>query len=414
MTIEFTLEKPLTLANHLQNPQNDISNYVHIAGSNGKTSTAILLSRLLHSNSKLRIGTFIHPPIGHPRECILLNEEPIEYNVFGELWRHVNKMDEIFSTRCTPYERLFLVALLVFREWRCEVVVVEAALGGTFDATNVLAHSPARQLAAVITNISPDHTKFLGPTVEQIAANMLGIVRETAPVIISVNQMDSVKQFLSSRNLNVTPSVEIFGSLDHRSFILPLPDHQMGENVDLALRTFQVIAPQLEHYNGGPLHKPTFGVFASTLLPQSFKRLYYRGTEIISDAAQNAGSLFCNWLARRSPKEGRVHIVLGLSDKDGETIGMFLRSLGINCNNRYSFVKFHPPEGYPWIHPADHTHLRHLLTSVYSESGVEPPRITNHTELSEVLTDIDGDGLVVILGSPHIVKDFYRLCGESH
>lgn len=411
MTIEFTLEKPLALVKHLQNPQNDIPNYIHIAGVSGKTSTALLLTRLLCTCSNLRIGTFIHPPLGPPPSCILLDGVPLDKAHYTELWRHVNKMDEIFDTRCTQYEKTFLVALLVFREWRCDIAVVESALGGTFDATNLLHRAPIRQLAAVLTKISSDHVKFLGESVERITSNITGIIRQTAPVIVAANQPEAVQKCLARMCLKITSPTDTYEQLSVRDFILPIPEHQVGENLDLALRTFQVIVPQLEKIANEALRKPTLGTFVSLSFPHIFKEFYYRNRHIILDTAQNKDSPFCTWLRNRVSLE-TVHLVLGLSEKGNDILGAMLQSLGISKQIRYSFVNFHPPEGYPWIRPANRTELCHILQRLYDTERMDPV-ITNHMELSKVLTDLDGDGLVIIFGSPHIVRDFYRLCGTD-
>ncbi|PJF18855.1 Dihydrofolate synthetase [Paramicrosporidium saccamoebae] len=407
MTITFSLEKPLRLAHHLQNPQNDLPNYIHVGGINGKTTVALLLTRLLCTGSRLRIGTFVHS--SPPQSGILLNETPVDSSHYAELWRHVSKMDEIFSTACTVYEKTVLVALLLFREWQCDVVVLEAALGGTFDATNLLAHAQGRQLAAVVTNIAEDHTRLLGTGVECIVANIVGIVRPAASVVVAASQSEAVQTCLSRMDLTIASSDYQSGHLSDqltaKDFVLPIPGHQIEDNVDLALRTYQLVSPLLEQINGAPLRRPSLGTFVSLALPHVFKEFYYQNRRIILDAAQNSGSTLCTWL-RNSVSAENVHLVLGMSDKGTHLLENMLRSLGTG-RFRFSFVNFKPSDDYPWIHPADRHELCRIL---YNQHG-QNPTVTNHTELVDVLTDMREE-LLVIFGSPHIIRDFYLLCQE--
>jgi folylpolyglutamate synthase/dihydrofolate synthase len=412
MTIEFRLEPALSLAAHLGNPQNSIPSYVHIAGILGKTSTALFLTRFVRAGTSLCVGTFIHPPIWEWRECILIDGKPLETAAFEELCRHVNKMDEIFNTRCSHYEKLVCVAMLAFREWRVEIAIVESALGGTFDATNVLGHGnhASKQMAAVLTNIVEDHTNYLGCDLDAITKGIAGIIRPGAAVLLAMEQAPEILCTLDNLKIELARKIEIFGHIDAASFfITKMPPHQQYRNIDLALRTYQTIAPRLESTFNRKCRKPVHGELTDLQFPHSFVELYHRNHRIIVDSAQNGGSLLCKWLRNASTAPNRrLHLVLGLGEKTEQVWRTFFKSLGCNPNYRFSFARFRPPPGYPWIHPGDRHAFKELLKDVWSLAGSPEPNITDMSELEEIMSENNiSDEYIVIFGSPHIVKDFY-------
>lgn len=413
MTIEFRIEGVMSLSEHLGNPQQSIPCYIHVAGILGKTSTSNYLTRLIRVGSDLRIGSFTHPPVKDWRNCIKINEQPLEETAYSELHRHVTKVDEIFGLGCTKYELLFMVALLAFKDSRCDVIIVEAALGGTFDATNVLGRGiskSSRQLAAVITTIAEDHTKYLGHGLGSITTNVVGIVRTDAPVFIAADQPEAVMDALKQLNITPTQLVEPFGHMKASDFFLGLPLHQQLLNVDLAIRTYQTISTQVETLFGVKCKQPTRGSLADLAFPHTFAEFYYQERRVIVDAAQNGGATLCQWLRESAfPPNETIHLVMGVSDKGDLILLNFLRALGIRSQYQYSFVSFTSPDEYLWIHPAGRHHLISILNDVYSEDGKAPPRVTNHKELTDVLADMHNGELVVIFGSPYIVRDFYRI-----
>jgi dihydrofolate synthase / folylpolyglutamate synthase len=149
---------------------------VHIAGSNGKGSTAAMVEAIARA-AGLRTGLYTSPHLCRFAERIRINGAPIEDDSFdGAL--------ALVLSRCRPdltfFESLTLAAFCAFREAKVELAVLEVGLGGRLDATNVI-EAP---LATAITSISLEHTAILGDTIEAIAREKAGILKPLAPVVL--------------------------------------------------------------------------------------------------------------------------------------------------------------------------------------------------------------------------------------
>jgi dihydrofolate synthase/folylpolyglutamate synthase len=155
---------------------------VHIAGSNGKGSTAVKIANTLHL-SKYKVGLFTSPHISSFRERIQINGVPVsEEQVVTNLREVFGIIDEKGITS-TFFEIVTVLALKIFIIEEVEVVVLETGLGGRLDATNIVKHP----LLSVITSIGLEHTHILGDTIEKIALEKGGIIKEDCPVLVGNN-----------------------------------------------------------------------------------------------------------------------------------------------------------------------------------------------------------------------------------
>ena len=167
------------------NPQDKLK-AVHIAGTNGKGSTAAMLAAILRAHG-LRVGLFVSPGVETFNERMQINLEPIPpdalYCLTDELKGHTERLASQ-GVCVTEFEFVTALGFLYFAREGVDAAVIEVGLGGRFDATNVL----ARPLVSIITPISLDHTKVLGDTVEAIAAEKAGIVKPGVPVVVCPRQ----------------------------------------------------------------------------------------------------------------------------------------------------------------------------------------------------------------------------------
>lgn len=181
------LERISKLLDLLDNPQDKLK-IVHIAGTNGKGSTSTMISNMLIADGH-KTGLFTSPYVIDFCERIQIDGENVSKDIFAECVSEVrgkieelNKQDIII----TEFEAITVSAFLCFLKAECEYVVLEVGLGGRFDATNVV----KKPEAVVITSISLDHIAILGDTIEKIAFEKCGIIKENNPVITSSNQTD--------------------------------------------------------------------------------------------------------------------------------------------------------------------------------------------------------------------------------
>lgn len=159
----------------LGDPQKELR-FVHIAGSNGKGSTAVFCDSILR-HAGYRTGLFMSPYIYDFRERIQLSGELVDKELFARGFDAVMPVVEEMATegeQCVQFEVITALALWIFRAAACEVVVLEVGIGGMLDSTNII-DAP---LAAVITSLSLEHTGMLGNTLTEIAGQKCGIIKE--------------------------------------------------------------------------------------------------------------------------------------------------------------------------------------------------------------------------------------------
>ena len=171
----------------LGNPQDKLK-VVHIAGTNGKGSTSTMISNML-TESGYKTGLFTSPYVIDFCERIQIDGKNADKTLFAECVSEVREKIEELNKQdiiITEFEAITVSAFLCFTKAECEYVVLEVGLGGRFDATNVVKNPQA----VVITSISLDHIAILGDTIEKIAFEKCGIIKENVSVITSSNQCE--------------------------------------------------------------------------------------------------------------------------------------------------------------------------------------------------------------------------------
>jgi dihydrofolate synthase/folylpolyglutamate synthase len=182
---KFGLDNITILAEALGNPHR-AAPCVHIAGTNGKGSTAAMLESILRS-AGLRTGLYTSPHLARINERIRINGEDISDEQFAAAWTRVQAAIEALmasgrlAAHPTFFECLTAIAFLIFAEEKTDLTAYEVGMGGRLDATNII-----RPEVAVITPIAFDHESFLGHSIEEIAAEKAGIIKPGAYVVSSV------------------------------------------------------------------------------------------------------------------------------------------------------------------------------------------------------------------------------------
>ena len=172
-----SLDRIKALLDLLGSPQ-DAAPVIHVAGTNGKTSTARMIETLLHEFG-LRTGRFTSPHLHSMRERIAFDGQPIDPERFvatyDDVAPYLPLVDERHNVRLSFFEVLTAMGYAAFADAPVDVAVVEIGMGGSWDATNVVDAQ-----VAVVTPIAIDHVSFLGDTVEQIAAEKAGILKASS------------------------------------------------------------------------------------------------------------------------------------------------------------------------------------------------------------------------------------------
>ncbi len=233
---ELTLEPLREMLRRLGNPQDKLS-FVHIAGTNGKGSILAYVSTILFK-AKYRVGRYVSPTIFGYRERIQVNGVSISREDLTRLTEKVERVGAQMLSEGLRHPTMFeaetAVAFLYFLEQGCEIVVLEAGMGGRTDATNVIQNT----LVAVLASISMDHMGFLGDTLFEIAENKAEIIKPGC-MVVSVKQMEEAERAVIERSKKVGCSV-VVADADaavhrKRGLFQQTFDYKEQESVEIAL-----------------------------------------------------------------------------------------------------------------------------------------------------------------------------------
>jgi len=213
--IEPTLERTARALALLGDPQESLT-VIHVAGTNGKTSTARMIASLLVA-AGIRTGLYTSPHLTTVRERIELDGEEISRAAFVAAWREVApaiaaadaESQAAGGPPLTFFEALTVLAFAAFADAPCDVAVVEVGLGGTWDATNVVTPS-----VCVITPISRDHTAWLGDSLDSIAREKAGILKPGVPAVIGRQKMEPEQVLQATCQERGVPAIWLGRDLD--------------------------------------------------------------------------------------------------------------------------------------------------------------------------------------------------------
>lgn len=232
------LGRTQALLEKMGNPEKKLK-FVHIAGTNGKGSTAAMTASILRK-AGYRTGLYTSPYIYRFHERMQVDGLEITDEELSEITEYVKPLAESLTESPTEFELVCCIAFEYFVRKQCDIVVLEVGMGGAFDATNVI-ETPE---VAVITNIGLDHTEVLGDTVEKIAETKSGIFKENGHAVVyrSTPSVEAVYEkvcaekhvklvkadFDSLRLKKHTLDGQVFDCGDRKDLVLPLlGDHQL-------------------------------------------------------------------------------------------------------------------------------------------------------------------------------------------
>ena len=180
------LDDSIQLMKTLNNPQNNYRT-IHIAGTNGKGSVSHLLAAVLQQ-SGYKVGLYTSPHLVDFRERIRVNGEMIEQQYVVDFVEQHKSMFDVIEP--SFFEATMAMAFNYFSDCKVDIAVIEVGLGGRLDSTNIITPE-----LSVITNISFDHVGFLGDTLEKIAFEKAGIIKQNIPVVIGESVPETSRVF---------------------------------------------------------------------------------------------------------------------------------------------------------------------------------------------------------------------------
>lgn len=325
------------LCKALGDPQRELK-FIHVGGTNGKGSTCHMLASILEEQM-FKVGMYISPALYEFNERITINKEKISVEQMDEYYTTFKEVLKGFEDHPlgypTEFEVVTALAFMYFKDQKVDYVVLEVGLGGRFDATNVIT-----PLVCAITNIDLDHTQILGDTIEEIAFEKAGIIKENTAVVLGSMDKGAIEVISDVANNKKAPILRAFESkLDLMSDTLNGQDIvYKGKKMTLALlgkhqlENLKVVLEIVEILKGQGINI-TFDAISkglkNTSWPGRFERISLQGKTVIFDVAHNPNSMevLKDNLIKYYPTE-KLTFVLGIfKDKDIEAILLKLKDL---------------------------------------------------------------------------------------
>jgi dihydrofolate synthase/folylpolyglutamate synthase len=392
--MRFGLDRMRRLMTALGSPQEQFDS-IHVVGTNGKSSTTRMLAAILRRHG-LRSGAYLSPHLTSFAERIRVEDADASPEAFAAAVDRARaaaaKVDRTLDAddRVTQFEALTAAAYWQLAQAGVDVAVIEAGLGGRWDATNVI---PSR--VQVLTNVGLEHTRWLGPTVTDIAEEKVDVVRRGATLVVGPglhpDALAVAERVCAEREAQLIvapadPGVEVLagGAFQRRNFALAraAAGAYLGEALDDAA---------------------VAAAAASTLVPGRFEIVEEGGDgpAVIVDGAHNPGGMEALADALETFAAGRrvVACVSVLDDKDATAM---LRTLLPLCSEVICTASAHPRS----LSPA-------TLQSLCAQLGGPPARTVTgpHRALDAARAAAGPDGVAVATGSIYLVADLLRPSG---
>ncbi len=305
------LTNALLLAKHLNNPQENIK-CIHVAGTNGKGSTSHMLASILQE-AGYRVGLYTSPHLKDFRERIKINGEMISENFVCDFITQNKLFFE--ENDMSFFEMTVGLALAYFDQEKIDIAIIEVGMGGRLDATNII--TPR---VSVITNISLDHTLFLGNTLEAIALEKAGIIKPKIPVVIGEYNKQTKPVFTKKANEN-NSEIYFASDLIQANFASDLVGEYQIHNKKTVLQTLALLQAQKEFIvTETAIRLGLLNVIKNTKLEGRWQQLG-EFPKIICDTGHNKNGLELVMNQIQKEKFDSLHIVLGVvNDKDLDEI----------------------------------------------------------------------------------------------
>ena len=396
--IKVGLEHTVQLLNEIGNPHKKLR-LVHVAGTNGKGSTCSILTKILIDHG-LKVGLYTSPHLKEFNERIQVNDCQISDKYIATFFNE-NRV-EINKIEATFFETTTAMAFNYFKDQVVDYAVIETGLGGRLDSTNVIIPK-----VCGITSISLDHTEILGDTIEKIAIEKAGIIKQGVP-ILTFEQEPSVLEVLReaadnrNSNLDVITDSEIDiiksyvgGTIFNYSdleFELPLVgDHQV-KNCVLAIKIAKKLLGSL--FDSSKVKKSVKTIkWPGRLEKIKNKNMYY-------DVAHNVEGIraMVKTISKSYPNKKIIGLFSLKSDKNIKAICNVIK------NNFKTIILCHDKNEYLLKNT--------VLEKILNENNIRCFSVSSVEKGVEALEGYSDDYVKIIFGSHYIAEEVYTAVGK--
>ena len=297
---------------YLGNPHTQFKS-IHIAGTNGKGSTAHMLTSVLQE-AGYKVGLYTSPHLKDFRERIKVNGKMITEQ---EVEDFVKANKTIFEEmELSFFEFTVAMAFDYFANQQVDIAIIETGLGGRLDSTNIL--NPE---LTIITNIGFDHTNLLGNTLEKIAAEKAGIIKENTPIIIGRKQKETNTIF---QQIAKEKNAHLMYSEPQQDYATDLKGEYQKENINTTITAIEQLQEQGWAINSSNIEQGLLKIVANTQLLgrwQTLSKIPY----IICDTGHNEDGIKQISQQLKNTKYEKLHFVFGtVNDKNVDGILSYL------------------------------------------------------------------------------------------
>ena len=388
------------LLDAIANPQHSYRS-IHITGTNGKGSTAQIITKLLISHG-LRVGTYSSPHINRINDRICINGEPIDDDEFGLQIGAISDLEIIAGVQPSFFEIMTAAMFRWFADQAVDVAVIEVGMLGRWDATNVVNSD-----VAVVTNIALDHMEYAGPTVSHIAKEKAGVIKPSSALILGETDELLRQIFLAEPARARLIRDEDFACEDnflaiggrmitvrtprakYEDVLVPLHGQHQGDNASLAICA-------VEAFFDDAINREILDHGMSMVsMPGRFEVMGHRPLVIIDGAHNPAGAEVCSevFFADFNTQGRKILVTGALRSRDPEDLLLALRA------NDFDVVITCMP-------PTPRGLAAQEMATVAQNIGCNDVRVAESVEKAceMALKLADTDDAVLISGSLYIVS----------
>lgn len=394
------LERSIALDKIFNHPHQSYKT-IHVGGTNGKGSTSSTLAAILQS-AGYKVGLYTSPHLVDFRERIRVNGEMIDKSYITEFVN--NHKTDFEPLQCSFFELTMMMALCYFRTQEVDVAIIEVGLGGLLDSTNII--SPE---LSIITNISLDHTQFLGKTEQEIATQKAGIIKPNVSTVIGYanNQVkqifiDKAEEVGASiffawenpyfKKVSFSNGVTILEDDKNNSLVFGLGGLAQKENANTIMCAIQQLKLLNFTISNGAIEKGFRDVVKLSGLLGRWQIIQNEPT-VICDTAHNIAGITYNVEQLKMMEYSKLHIIIGFAnDKDISAIMSILPK-----DATYYFVNAS-------INRALKADVLYHIAKDYNLQG--EPYSSIEDAYRAALTDSNSSDIIFIGGSNFVVGEF--------
>ena len=372
------------ICEHLNNPQNNFKS-IHVGGTNGKGSCSHMLSSILQE-AGYKVGLYTSPHLVDFRERVRINGEMISKDSVSEFMLH--NFDFFESNNFSFFEMTVGLAFNYFSFNKVDIAIIEVGMGGRLDSTNIIT-----PILSLITNISIDHTKFLGSNISDIAREKAGIIKENIPVVIGETQDEIKSIFIDTANTKGSEIVFADGFI-YDNYDCDLQGIYQKKNIKTVLKASEILQQNDYKINDGHIKTGLNNVSNNTGLKGRWQ-VIQNNPLIICDTAHNKAALkeVVSQLIRL--EYSKLYFIIGFSDdKDLENISKIFPE-----NSEYYFVKPKVVRG------KDSQEVKQIFES---NNRIGITQISVNEAINQIKKTSSKDDVIFIGGSTFVVSEIFQ------